>query len=136
MTFSHGSLAKGVKKQDPLIWELNRFCTHLEFVISGIAGKLLEHFKKNYNWKEIFSYADRRWSNGNLYEKLGFELIASTQPNYWYVRNIERIHRFALRKRPDEPKDIPEHLLRLEEGYTRIWDCGNLKFKLMKGTRL
>jgi len=71
MTFSHGSLAKGVKKQDPLIWELNRFCTHLEFVISGIAGKLLEHFKKNYNWKEIFSYADRRWSNGNLYEKLG-----------------------------------------------------------------
>ena len=130
MTFSHGSLAKGVKKQDSLVWELNRFCSHSDFVISGIASKLLEYFKKNYKWKEIFSYADRRWSDGNLYEKLGFDLDHKTQPNYWYVNNFQRIHRFALRKRLDEPKDIPEYILRLKEGYIRVWDCGNLKFVL------
>ena len=130
MTFSHGSLAKGVKHQDPLIWELNRFCTHSDFVISGIASKLLAYFKRNYKWEQIFSYADRRWSSGNLYEKLGFQLDHKTQPNYWYTKGFGRIHRFNLKKRPDEPKDIPEYILRLKEGYTRIWDCGNLKFAL------
>jgi len=131
MTFSHGSLAKGVKHQSSLVWELNRFCTHSDFVISGIASKLLEYFKKNYDWHKIFSYADRRWSDGNLYEKLGFELEHVTQPNYWYIRDFQRTHRFALRKRPDEPKDIPEYILRLQEGYIRVWDCGNLKFRLI-----
>jgi len=130
MTFSHGSLAKGVKHQNPLVWELNRFCSHSDFIISGIASKLLEYFKRNYTWHKIFSYADRRWSDGNLYEKLGFQLDHVTQPNYWYVGDFERIHRFNLRKRPEEPKDIPEHILRLQEGYIRVWDCGNLKFVL------
>jgi len=29
-------------------------------------------------------------------------------------------------------KDIPEWMLRQQEGYYRIWDCGNLKFKIVK----
>lgn len=128
MTFSHGSLAKGVKRQDSLIWELSRFCTNYNFVIPGIASKLLEYFKKNYEWEQIFSYADRRWSFGQLYEQLGFCLSHVTTPNYHYWDGVRRIHRFNLRKRPDEPNDIPEYILRLKEGYTRVWDCGNLKF--------
>jgi len=129
MTFSKGSIAKGSKVVEG-IWELNRFCSNYNYQVPGAAGKLLEYFKKNYKWKEIFSYADRRWSNGNLYKQLGFELVSTTKPNYWYVRNYKRIHRFNLRKRLDEPKDIPEWILRLQEGYQRTWDCGNLKFKL------
>jgi len=63
-----------------------------------------------------------------LYYKLGFELEHITQPNYWYIKGMKRIHRFNLRKRPNEPKNIPEWILRQNEGYSRIWDCGNLKF--------
>jgi len=128
MTFSHGSLAKGVKHQNPLIWELSRFCTNYNFVISGIASKLLDHFKRNFDWEQIFSYADLRWSSGDLYKKLGFQLSHTTSPNYYYWDGVRRIHRFNLRKRPDEPKNIPEYILRLKEGYSRVWDCGNLKF--------
>jgi len=128
MTFSHGSLAKGVKKQDELVWELNRFCIHSNYVITGIAGKMLKYFKRKYKWSDIYSYADRRWSSGNLYEKLEFSLVGETSPNYWYWNGAQRIHRFKLRKRSDEPKDIPEYILRAKEGYVRVWDCGNLKF--------
>jgi len=39
-----------------------------------------------------------------------------------------RTHRFALRKQPEEPKDKTEWELRQEQGWNRIWDCGNLKF--------
>lgn len=98
MTFSHGSISKGSRSEEN-IWELNRFCSSYNYHIPGIASKLLEHFKRNYNWKKIFSYADRRWSQGNLYKQLGFREIHKTKPNYWYVDRYKRIHRFNLRKR-------------------------------------
>ncbi len=130
MTFSKGNIAKGSKSKKG-IWELNRFCSNSNYHIPGIASKLLTYFKRNYEWKEIFSYADKRWSIGNLYYKLGFELEKETGINYWYVKDFQRIHRFNLRKRPNEPKDIPEWVLRVKEGYYKIWDCGSLKFKLI-----
>jgi len=127
MTFSVGNISKGSKSIEG-IWELNRFCSNSKYHIPGIAGKLLKYFERNYEWKEIFSYADIRWSTGNLYYQLGFELEKTTEIGYWYVKNFNRIHRFNLRKTKDEPKDIPEWKLRNEQGYYRIWDCGKLKF--------
>jgi hypothetical protein len=134
MTFSHGNISKGSKSEET-IWELNRFCSDYNYHIPGIASKLLTHFKRNYEWTEIFSYADRRWSDGNVYRQLGFDFDGYTHPNYWYVnlnKACNRIHRFNLRKRPDEPKDIPEYVLRKNDGYVRIWDCGNFRFKMCK----
>jgi len=129
MTFSHGNISKGTTpKKD--IWELNRFCSNYNYHIPGIASKILSYFKKNYEWKTIFSYADRRWSTGNMYYKLGFRLVSKTPVNYWYINGYKRIHRYNLRKRKDEPKNVTEVELRLQEGYIRIWDCGSLKFSL------
>jgi len=133
MTFSKPNISKGRTCDSDRIWELNRFCSHSNYIIPGIAGKLLSYFKKNYKWDVIFSYADRRWSDGNLYLKLGFSLEKITSVNYWYIdyKAIKRIHRFALRKKKDDPKDVPEWILRLNEGYKIIYDCGSYKF-LMK----
>lgn len=131
ITFSKGSISKGSRAKNG-VWELSRFCSDHKYHIPGIASKLLEYFKRNYNWINIFSYADRRWSNGNVYEKLGFKLDSVTKPNYWYIKNFQRVHRFNLRKKSSEPKDIPEYILRLAEGYERVWDCGNLKYVLNK----
>jgi len=128
MTFSHGNISHKILNDD--VWELSRFCSNLNYHIPGIASKLLTYFKRNYEWKEIFSYADRRWSQGNLYYKIGFELYSITKPNYWYVKGIQRIHRFNLRKKYNEDKNISEKLMREREGYVRIWDCGHMKFIL------
>ena len=54
-------------------WNLNRFCNILENNIVGGASKLLSYFKKNYKPKRIISYADRDWSDGGLYYKIGFK---------------------------------------------------------------
>lgn len=133
MTFSYGNPAKGSRQKEN-VWELNRFCSDYNYNIRGIAGKLLEYFKRNYQWKEIFSYADRRWSNGSMYEQLGFKSDNKIRLNYWYVdpSTYKRIHRFALRKKVDEPKDIPEYVLRSKDGFSRIWDCGNIKYTLKR----
>lgn len=132
MTFSKGNISKGSHYiQDN--WELSRYCCKFNIVVIGIASKLLSYFKKNYSWKYIYSYADARWSDGFLYSKLGFSFEYMTDPNYWYTKDgFKRINRFNLRKRPEEPKDIPEWVLREKEGYYKIWDCGNYKFSMKK----
>ena len=131
MTFSHGNISRKIVNSET--WELSRFCSDHQYHIPGIAGKLLEYFKRNYLWKEIFTFADRRWSDGNLYYKLGFKLDKITKPNYWYSKDgYHRIHRFEKRKTSSDPKDISEWTLRLREGYYKIWDCGHLKFTIKK----
>jgi len=134
MTFSKPSISKGQRNIKKDIWELSRFCSKLKFNIIGGASKLLSYFKKNYTWKEIYSYADRRWSQGYLYEKIGFYLVGITKPNYWYTNDTnlkyKRVHRFSLRKNINDIKDISEYQNRLLEGYRRIWDCGNLKYSI------
>lgn len=141
MTFSRPSIAKGRKDQKSNNFELSRFCNLLNYHIPGIAGKLLSFFKRNYNFIELYTFADIRYSNGNLYEKLGFNKDGISRPNYWYYHKSDRLklyHRFKFRKSelPEllenfDPK-LTEYQNMLNNDYIRIWDCGNLKFKFYK----
>ena len=132
MTFSKPSLAKGSKSSDGLDWELHRFCSKIDTRIVGIASKMLKYFENTYQWERIFSYADRRWSVGGVYDKIGFDFTGYINPNYWYIRKQSRIHRFALRKTHSDPKNITEWDIRRSQGWNRIWDCGNLRYERMK----
>lgn len=115
--------------------ELLRFANKININVIGGASKLFSHFIKKYNPKEIISYADRRWSKGNLYTKLGFELDKVTPQNYFYIpyNGLKRINRFSLRKnilveKYGCPKDMTEKEFCKRNGYYRVYDCGNLKF--------
>ena len=133
MTFSslRKSLGLTPKKGS---YELIRFCNKLNTTVIGGASKLLKHFEKTYKPKEIISYADRRWSNGNLYYQLGFEFIHNSSPNYFYVKegSVKRESRFKYRKdvlvRQGFNKDLTEKEIMVERGYRRIYDSGNKKF--------
>lgn len=129
MTFSKPSLAKGIKSAQEGVWELHRFCTKKNFTLLGGASKLLSFFEKNYFCIKIYSFADRRWSNGKLYDCLGFKKDSITQPNYWYfIDNTKRLHRFGFRKTKYEKDTGTEKSLRIKQGFSIIWDCGNLKY--------
>ena len=88
MTFGKPRFTKGAN------WELIRYCTIGSFSVVGGASKLLSYFRKH-NSGSIITYADRRWSIGNLYEKLGFTFIGNSEPNYYYVKNYDRISRYV-----------------------------------------
>jgi hypothetical protein len=130
MTFSRPSIAKGYRP-DKNKYELHRFCSKLNFKIIGIASKLLKYFKVNYAFSTLYTYADRRWSIGNLYDKLGFTFSYNTKPNYWYFKNNKkRIYRYTLRKSTCSNIKLTEKENRILEGYNIIWDCGNKKYEL------
>jgi hypothetical protein len=133
MTF--GGLRKNLgNTSNENIYELFRFCNLSNHIIIGGADKLFKHFIKHYKPKEIISYADRRWSQGDLYNKLNFIFSHNTKPNYFYLVNDKRENRFNYRKdilvTEGFDKNKTEHDIMLERKLYRIYDCGSICFKI------
>ena len=132
MTFGKKRLFMKSKSKEEGEYELLRFCNKLNTNVIGGASKMFNYFIKTYKPLEIISYADRSHSNGNLYEKLGFDFSHKTQTNYYYVVNHKRKHRFNYRKdkliREGYDKNMTEHEIMLSRNIHRIYDSGSLKF--------
>ena len=115
-------------------YEMIRFCNKKMTNVVGGASKIIKYFIKKYNPIEIISYSDSSRSNGNLYEKLGFEFEKETSPNYYWVVDNVRKHRFNFRKdklvRQGFDPDKTEIEIMRDQGYYRIWDCGSKKWKM------
>lgn len=140
MTFnSQRNMTKNIEGE----YELSRFSTRQEYVISGLASKILKQFINDYSPSSIISFADRRWTtdgNNNMYTKLGFELTSILKPTYFYysskMNRYKRYHKFSFGKNSLKKKYVgidlnkSESELTKELGYSKIWDCGLFKYKL------
>jgi len=127
------TFGKRRKKNTEDEYELLRFCNRLNTNVIDSRDKLFKYFVKNYSPKMIITYSDRSWDTGDLYRKLGFEFIGKTQPNYYYVIDRIKHHRFNYRKdkliKEGFDKNKSEHEIMLGRGIYRIYDSGNLKFE-------
>lgn len=111
---------------------LNRLCFKVGYQVAGGASKLfnaLIRWAKDNKYKKVISWSDNRWSQGNVYNKLGFELEAELPPDYSYVKQGKRFTKQFLKKNPKkDDMTKTEAELRRAEGYTRIWDCGKKRW--------
>lgn len=113
--------------------ELLRFTNKLNTSVVGGASKLFTYFIKNNKNKSIISYADKKWSEGNLYKQLGFSFLRDSPPSYKYFNGTMSLHsrmKFQKHKLKDMFPDIydessSESEIMRKAGYFRIWDCGN-----------
>lgn len=130
MTFSKGRIIMGGKNDE---WELTRFCNIKNTIVIGGADKLMKYFLKNYKPKKIISYSDIRLFGGGLYKKLGFNLISTSKPNYWYIIGDMRVHRFNYRKsmlvKQGYDENKTEREIMLDRKIYRIYDCGNIRWE-------
>ncbi len=114
-------------------YELIRFCNKINYNVVGAASKLFNHFLKTISGiTEIISYADISLFNGGLYQKLGFIKSNLSKPNYFWVVDGIRKHRFNFNKKRlvklgyDANKTEVEILH--EKGYFRVYSCGQEKW--------
>ena len=120
-----------IQKKDG-VFVLNRYATR-ETIIGGFS-KLLKHFKQTYKWKKIITFADLRWSEGQLYDKCGFILDKKLPPDYQYINGLSRIHKFNYRhsqlskKLDNYDPNISETQNTKNNNILRIWDCGKLRY--------
>lgn len=127
MTFDH---FEGRNLMSDNEWNLNRFCSSRNTNVVGGASKLFEYFVKTYNPSRVISYADRDWSIGNLYYKLGFKKIGESQPDYKYLVDGQRVHKSRYKKSKTKTM-LTESKYALENNILKIYDCGKIKFEKM-----
>lgn len=114
---------------------LNRLVFKSGINIVGGASKLfscvIKWCKKN-NINEIISWSDNRWSQGNVYEKMGFKLDKELGPDYSYTsinNSNKRIPKQKMKKgNIGCPDNMTEKEFCLQNGYARIWDCGKKRY--------
>ena len=122
------------KKYD---WELVRYASKSGYRVIGGAGKLLSYFRKNYTGS-IITYADKKYSIGNMYLKLGFTHLYDSFPNYIWINNDQIYTRYQTQKfklktllKNFDPNQSEEENM-LNAGYLQIFDCGNMVFEINK----
>lgn len=109
-------------------YELLRFCNKLDTTVVGGFSKLLRHFIKNVKPDDIMTYVDREWSDGSLYEKMGFVLEDKTGPIAFRLNteNGERIYPDRLPKSMRIPgSDIETREL------PKVYSMGSYKYLLL-----
>lgn len=139
MTFAKPRISMGSGGQKIAYdYELSRFASNISYIVVGGFSKLFKYFERNYKWGNIISYADRRWSIGNLYEINGWINLHSTTANYWYVNKNtkKRYHRYTFRKQAIKDKfpeifdpNKTEFEMMDQTEYFRLWDCGNIAYQ-------
>ena len=120
---------EGRRKMNINDWNLSRFCNLLNTNVIGGASKLLNYFILNFNPQRIISYADISWSSGNLYEKLGFDLVSISNPDYKYILDGRKYHKSRFTKsklKLSTNETETSYMKRISE---KIWDCGKIKFE-------
>ena len=116
-------------------FELIRLSFALSTKIVGGAEKMFKHFITENRPISIISYCNIAKFSGKVYERLGFENKGLTKPNYTWVdvETGDNLTRYQTMKHKlveaglgsiDESEDQIMHRL----GYSKIYDCGNLKF--------
>jgi len=126
--FSGGRKMEG-KPEGYRSYELLRFCHKQGIQVVGGFSKLLDAFQREFQPGDIMTYADKDWSDGNSYRKMGFAIVGETVPQVFWVdsRTMKRYHESTLP--PDIAAQSSDERRRL--GYYPVWNSGSLK--LVKG---
>jgi hypothetical protein len=122
-------------------WELLRYCSAINTTVVGGASKLFAHFVAQYQPTSVVSYADRRWSTGDLYRSIGFEFSHAADPNYFYFNNADpsklmsrvKFQKHKLSEYFEVDAGLSEWDNMKHNNYNRIWDCGNLVYTWTRG---
>ncbi len=102
-------------------FELLRFANRLNTTVVGGMDKLLKAFAADHapepgTTADLMTYADRDWSDGQGYKRLGFAKISHTEPMQFWVKPGEWV-RYPANHLPEDLTD-----------YTPVWNAGSLKF--------
>lgn len=111
---------------------LNRFATSSP--VAGGFSRLLNHCEKINDNPQITTFADLRYSDGKLYNEIGFCVNKQLKPDYYWVKGRARYHKFNFRhgtglknlKNYDPYLSETENMHR--HGFFKIYDAGKIRF--------
>lgn len=103
-------------------------------VVGGFT-KLISYVERNLKPKTLVTFSDNCVSDGGLYANTGFIVDKEIEPDYRYVVNNERKHKFGyrLKKFREDPnlqwlEGMTEKELAQLNSIPRIWDAGKIRW--------
>ena len=130
-------LGRHHRKKDKGSVVLTRLCFKTGLQVIGGAGKL---FNRCLDWcrengvKNIVSWSDNRYSDGKVYETLGFKRTEDLPPDYYYVNMKNPKRRISKQSQSKKNSECPQGMTELEwanqRGLSRIWDCGKTRWEI------
>ena len=97
--------------------ELIRFSNVLNHTVVGGLDKLLKAFLRDHPVQDLMTYADRDWSMGKSYERLGFQRVETTPPQeFWLDPKTQTRY---------NPKRMKEGF---SEEFQKVYNSGNYKY--------
>ena len=130
-----GAFSKSRYSKDKSAYELIRFASVRGASVVGGFQKIIKEFAKTHQGT-LISYANRRWSQGNVYKASNFTVASISGPCYYYTNCKTLQHRSVYQKHKlkDLLPNFDPALSEVENMYNhkfrRIWDCGHLVFHL------
>lgn len=128
-----GTLSLGKHHRQYNVIVLNRLCFKVGYKIQGGASKL---FNKAIEWlienniKYILTYSDNRYSKGDIYKTLGFQLIQEIPPDYFYLDKDLNYYSKQSQKKSNTncPEGMTESEFSKQKGLIRVWDGGKKRW--------
>lgn len=121
------AMSFGPSRFIPGMTEVIRFCNLRGHTVVGGFSRLSSKIPGL-----LISYANRRWSKGNMYLAAGFRLHSTSAPGYQYIVNGRPESRLKYTKKKliaeGHDPEMSEWEIMLSLGHDRIWDCGNYVF--------
>ena len=120
-------------------YEIHRLCWNPKYAVSGGTERLFRHFVREYKPKSIITYSDISKFTGNVYTRIGFNVIKEkpiTDPNYVWVntRTNDTLTRYQTMKHIliEEGlglEDQTEDEIMNNLGYLKVYDSGNMRLE-------
>lgn len=119
--------------------ELLRLCTKQRLQVVGGASKLFKFAMEYIDPDSVISYCDISKFSGDVYEKLGMNLIRTTPPQEIWSKGKEYVTANLLRQRgydqlfkTDYGKGVSNEQLMLDNGWLPVFDCGQQVWEYKK----
>ena len=116
-------------------YELLRLCSHSDYRIVGGAEKLFKHSIDILHPANIISYCDLSKFSGEVYHRLGMELLRINSPQEVWSQGKERVLSTTLRQLGYDKlfdsnygKGTSNEQLMIEHGWLPVYDCGQAVF--------
>lgn len=110
---------------------LNRLCFKADVRVIGGSSRMLTWLRKECLGK-IISWSDNRYSQGKVYQALGFTQEEDLGPDYSYTTGkppyIRKSKQSMKKSNTGCPKHITENDWAIQHGWFRIWDCGKKRW--------
>lgn len=124
---------------------LDRYATSAS--VPGGFTRIQKWIDSNVDYGTMVTFADKCYSKGKLYENNGWELDKVLRPDYSYLRNSQRVHKFNFRKANIKKKvdrgelsvydaNMTEEELTVANKVYRVYDCGKLRYTREKHTMM